>query len=1096
MNYQDINEILAKGIKTENMSPDYVNEITNANEYLLNRNSNKPEWLDDFLDSNRFKLVETICRVTSVAQGISSLQGYSEGYFNEIIQNANDLHCGDYISIIAGENGNNLTLECQYDDKGFSLSNIYAFLNREMSDKTYDDSQTGKFGVGIKSFFKFVDKLSIKSNVIFDFSILRNNNDNKILGNTNINTAWQYGKTSITIDYNPEFESEFNTNKLSKLIEYLCGKQDFDILRFFLTGTDSEIVFDIRSLIFMYLNAKSKKSITKLDFKGFAHNISITCNDVIKIKPVKFGEEVWRIGVIQLKLDVDKINKYEKEYIVFSNNDISFAFPISEFSTDNNRIYSTYYLKADIQQQILPIGMLVDSKYANIHRNDVGDSEEKINEFYKKLRDHMKGLYEFMCSSEIATLSCIYAVSDVFHNIISRYLVVDIKEYPETPLVELYYTNTYLPKKINEKTKKYVINHKCKEAYDSASYQEGNIVKELRENYFDFVEKKDAYDLQELIVSSECIYGVSKLYSMLSDQNNEIPEQNRKIASIITNYFSSVEDFIVYEITQEHRDDLFVSDAEIDNWLLRLKDEVGKYFDASMFLKLIGRYKLNDAIAYDGSILYTNLSFKDYLFNGILASSNSLLSQYQNQFYDEKYFKLKQELLNRRYQDYGNKKNPYMIRCIRPVGKSVALWDGTYDYYEMAPPQNVYGELSEVQLLLERMATDDKFNGLNLFGSELKLFESKSKGMRKRDYRFKKYTIDEQQIIQLSCIRNIKLYNFVDFINSIKYKYMLSEELYDYINISCRQELISTKDIIENVLPIIVEDQKFENRNRYIDEFTPSDIEIININENSNNEMPCENAKFIYKITGYNIHLYKFISNTKRKILAYFGDGKCSVKTDASKKFQQIAKYTGDNNIYIFYDNYSENLQQAVNDVLYEIGISSQNLELLKAYIYNGNNTKTMSYMSIRRNLFKLKKKLVLEWTDFEDEGLVPIYDMEILYRLLTARGSYDIFCPICSDIPLETFDYGEDTKKRHSRRIILLENENPETNDEVPYIITVGCSYCYERLRSTLFKCEFDGKNIILTTQIAHGLHEKTRNKQIIEMSPVNIEIMKNFKI
>lgn len=37
MHYQDINEILAKGIKTENMSPDYVKEISDANAYLMRR---------------------------------------------------------------------------------------------------------------------------------------------------------------------------------------------------------------------------------------------------------------------------------------------------------------------------------------------------------------------------------------------------------------------------------------------------------------------------------------------------------------------------------------------------------------------------------------------------------------------------------------------------------------------------------------------------------------------------------------------------------------------------------------------------------------------------------------------------------------------------------------------------------------------------------------------------------------------------------------------------------------------------------------------------------------------------------------------------
>ena len=140
-----------------------------------------------------------------------------------------------------------------------------------------------------------------------------------------------------------------------------------------------------------------------------------------------------------------------------------------------------------------------------------------------------------------------------------------------------------------------------------------------------------------------------------------------------------------------------------------------------------------------------------------------------------------------------------------------------------------------------------------------------------------------------------------------------------------------------------------------------------------------------------------------------------------------MATYTeNDKNIYIFYDNIGNDIQQAVNSVLEMMNVSTKNLTLLEGYIHNGNTTKTMSYMSRRRNLAKVKKKLVLEWAELSEETLSRIDDTEILYRLLTARGSYDIFCPICADIPLELFDYGEDTKKKHSRQIILLENENP----------------------------------------------------------------------
>ncbi|MDE7308740.1 MAG: hypothetical protein K2N61_08815, partial [Lachnospiraceae bacterium] len=76
--------------------------------------------------------------------------------------------------------------------------------------------------------------------------------------------------------------------------------------------------------------------------------------------------------------------------------------------------------------------------------------------------------------------------------------------------------------------------------------------------------------------------------------------------------------------------------------------------------------------------------------------------------------------------------------------------------------------------------------------------------------------------------------------------------------------------------------------------------------------------------------------------------------------------------------------------MLDEIDVGTKNLELLEGYIHNGNTTKTMSYMSRRRNLAKVKRKLLLEWTELK-EGISSIDDMEILYSLLTARVSYDI---------------------------------------------------------------------------------------------------------
>ncbi len=78
----------------------------------------------------------------------------------------------------------------------------------------------------------------------------------------------------------------------------------------------------------------------------------------------------------------------------------------------------------------------------------------------------------------------------------------------------------------------------------------------------------------------------------------------------------------------------------------------------------------------------------------------------------------------------------------------------------------------------------------------------------------------------------------------------------------------------------------------------------------------------------------------------------------------------------------------------------------------------------------------------------------------------------------------------------MVLENENMDTKNEYPYIITVSCSYCFEKLRHTLSKSEFDGKRLTLTTQIAQGQHEKMKSRHQLELSPVNIAIMKKIKL
>lgn len=1100
ISYQMINEVLAKGTLIEAMPAKIAEEVVAANTFLLQGQGEQPIWLEDFLESNRCKLVETICRATSKAEGISSLSGYNEGYFNEIVQNANDLQFGDEIWIEGRRIGSVCQWKCRYKDRGFELSNLYAFLNREMSDKSMEDGQTGKFGVGIKSFFKFVHLLQIESNVRLEFSI--QNKLDEVTGKVSINSSWDYKTTELSFEYDTRNKSEFNTKKLTDLLDYLCGNTLLDVKKCFVTGKDSEIVFDLCSLIFMKGKGKKENtSISKIVFQGSCHQIEISCRNKLKEQKVQIEKEIWLIKNVELEILLDKESIYQREYLIFSKGMISFGFPVEAELEEYNRFYSTYYLKTDRKQQILPISMLIDTKFSNIHRTDIGENEEQIQRVYQLIKEEMQNLYRCMCSKQISNQQGIEKVSDIFYSLLARYLSIKKEERMESPFHQLGLNTYYLPKLIGDQ-RPYVVVHQVKEKYELVSYMEGDIVKELKESYLDFVEKKQVIDFDFLIHSERYIMGVNRLYTLIQREREAVTEEwkeNIETVIKIVNFFENVGSFFSFVITRERRNPSSVTDAEVDQWLIQLKKEIGTYFKPMIFLKLIGRYQLNQAIDFDGSIKESQLSFKDYLFNGILELEDGILTKYQNKQYNKKYAVLKEELLKKRYIDRGNIKNKYQIRCFLPCGNSLNRWDGTYHYDSFDRPfidQVEEKSLSEPLLFLEKITTDSSFQGM-IDSNTMRLFEKQARGMRKREYLFKSYITREQQIIDLSCLKSILFQTFSDFIKAIQYRKQLDYGLAVQIRLLCKQERITTQSIKKDLLPILLEAPEKEKKRCLLEEWKQNDVEIGTIIEDTNNEALKENREFIFKITGYQVHIYHFQSNTKKKVIAYFGKETFSIRTEASKPFLDIAFYQSkQKEVFIFYDHFSENLQEVITIVLSELGIAKKILELLQGYIYNGNQIKTINYLSRQRNIKKVQKKLQLDWCQIHFKEIPTVYENEILYRLLTARGSYDIFCPICADIPMETFDSKEESKNKHNRRIIVLENENEQTKEKVPYIVTVACFYCFEKLKSTLERAEFDGKNLILTTQMMHGQHERIRHKYKIELSPINLALISKFKL
>ncbi len=1083
--FQDINELLASGASPQDS---LKNEIKKAERYLKSGKGEKPVWLDDFFESNENKLKETILRAISSQEGITSLSGYNEGYFNEIIQNANDLHVGDSIDITVSKDGTVYSVECRYKDKGFVLSNIYGFLNREMSDKSADEGQTGKFGVGIKSFFKFVRRFRIDSNIIFDFTI--NREHRTVESEVSVNEQWNKQSTTLYFEYDEDeaADSGFNISKLSELITLLDEDpiifDEDEIRKFFISGEDDEVIFDIRSMIFMNKDPK-KASVTKISFSGTFHKVAIECQDFCEAQEIEFDEAKWSIRNVGLDIfvDDDEHEQCDYEYSVFKHANISIGIPLSVDTDENddNRFYSTYYIRSDTANRFLPTGMIIDSPSANIHRNDLGDSEKAIEDAYQKISDTIIKCFQCMCSPKITSVKYLDDISNAFHYILYKYIDEDRETYEESPFNIIGLDNQYLPK-ISGCTKSDIVEHKPEENYEKSTPLDADSVPALKALYLEYIERDNVIDYDDLIDSEECLKWVCQVYEQVA--SGDISD-NYKIAMEILHYFSEVAEYITYKISGEYREETALTDTEIDCWLSELEEEIGENYDPELCLKLIGRYRLNPALAFDGSLIKENLSFKDYLFNGIPELADGVLSNWQNQQYDSMYSELKLQLLGNRLTDPGNQKNQYMIRYMSPIGTSRRAWNGKYDCYGQ---DRLYCRVSEENkfIFLEKIASDDALRkSINMYS--MRLFSNRPITMQCRENFFARYTTYIQQIIGIEFLRSIELDDFNRFLKAVEYRKRIRENYSSVdIGISCHQSVLKTNSIVNEFLPQLVELRI---------EYNPADVVVENVVENTNNELPQENREFIYRISEYRVHVSRFDSDSKKYVIAYFGNRSAKIKLDASSSFKPFAKYSSSSkDIYIFYDNVPD-INAVVSTVLKELDLSKSLMELLLGYIHNGNDTKTMNYLSRRRTFARVKKPLFLDWADFSSNEVSEIDDIEIIYRLLTARGSYDIYCPICADIPLETFDYGEDTKKKHSRRIVVLENENPETRNEYPYIITVACSYCFEKLRHTLSKSEFDGTRLKLTTQIAQGQHEKMKSHHQLELSPVNIMLMKKIK-
>lgn len=385
--------------------------IEDADRFLL-ENGKKPDFYDEFIKITSRDLKTTINGCIKSRNNIKKkddLKKYKEGYFNEIIQNANDIvwkvkdvKNPKMTVCVSKEKDNVYKVTCTYPDMGFSLENIYGFCTRGNSDKKSENGQEGMYGIGIKSLLCFVDELEINSNISIKVC---KSSDGRILGDVDItgpNENREDFQTTLSFKFTYHADNKknkhagFNTGKLVKFIDEVYEGKNDGFKSCFFDGKDDEMVFDARSLFFTELRGDrtSENSIKCIEIKK-SDNEQPILEIRSKEKPV--------CSDLKTKIKIAEIDGYYK-YMIFHYYDeqISIAFEYNQKKQETelqDRLYATYFIGTYNNEKPLlgkRTGCLVNTTAINSSRSGLERENEKepeiLNNIMKKGNESIKNL--------------------------------------------------------------------------------------------------------------------------------------------------------------------------------------------------------------------------------------------------------------------------------------------------------------------------------------------------------------------------------------------------------------------------------------------------------------------------------------------------------------------------------------------------------------------------------------------------------------------------------------------------------------------------------------------------------------------------------
>ncbi|MCR4720522.1 MAG: hypothetical protein K5655_02250 [Lachnospiraceae bacterium] len=1092
---QRIIDAIQRGEKNEGgdfVEKDIDDLVKEADKYLL-ESGEKPGFFDIFIDKTLTDLKTTIngcVKSRNKKNKKDDIKKYKEGYFNEIIQNANDVVWKTdikkpVVQISVYREDSKYSVSCRYPDIGFSLENIYGFCTRGNSNKDPRNGQEGMYGIGIKSLFCFVDKFEIKSNI----HILIDTGK-KLLDTVSIerNELPTDGYTVLSFEFTYDLTQPdlskyagFNVKKLAEFIDWTLqqNKSEEDISKldkWFLAGKDEEIIFDTKSFFFTELRGErnGENSIKTLSFyqNDFEENntlFKITTDEIpihlerspqIDINPERLVIKQSEVGVSYKNKNI--LYKYLVIHFKDDEEPLTYAFQYEKGKNiGNDKIYATYFVGSYLSPKTLlgrETGCLINTTAINSSRSGLERENEKEPPVLGKIMDKGKDTISILCALSVSNhvareilsrlMWCFKDECDTSGDVCSpKYIFEDAIPVLEKAMQEWHFENG---KSLILKEEDDVDNEKGEISKNRPGNPDDD-VKGLFGFYKEYIFKND------VILKNDNEYkclgsGVRDLAECIFDDTNE-EKWVSQIRSIP--FLKNVKTLIINRIGGSDFESIikFLGSIKEDNYV---------------FLnRLVARYEVNDCFDLMGN--YSDNNIRNWLFD--TANSENITDEaYKNVVteYEEIYGELKGYIKNH----IGRMKYYYSLN-----------WNASSDWW--------YERVFESKGFEQN--ADEKTDSVILKLLKLINCNNLLLGIEKYDNIYNRFVHNYKERITIrnrqrnTCswdgtfsyfplnIFDYEFHSFHAFVSARKLideyndklidEYNDKDRVYNYVIPNWYSRKCKVKASVADLTEIFKWSATYDFKR-----FNDNSVDVFNISLIIDKDKFPENKSdliefvkiFIGKDVYVRVEKIEIENNRGRHfsgcITNINGRGEYFIKQSSEDAYSGKGKVESDGGKFLIIA-YSQNEDEhnVFSNVLSWLEKGDELCYYIKNFINTG-NIRTLSSEIFDRLLKKKKNEYVYP---FEEEGyeideLSDDLNIDDLYDILSSELSYDDHCPICNQIPtLNVLDGTVENIRRWEKRNCQIAMFTANYQEKTIFTKILCCKSCLEECKKSLSKAK-----------------------------------------